>query len=151
MCRSSSSSKRFGEGQIKVSNSGRAEMFFPSKRSDLLGWPTLRPIPWVPPVDVPPGVKRPGCEADHSLLSSAEVKHEWLCKSTPVLCFHCVYMDSFTITLAFISKFCAESTLFECIYPIVELRNNRSSRVTRKICFGFEFARLIVGMNKPVK
>lgn len=111
-------------------------------------WPILRPIPWVP-VDVPLGAKRPGCEAGHSPSSSAEVKHE--CKSTPMLCFHCVYRDSFTITSAFINKFCAESTLFECIYPIVDLRNNRSSRVTRKICFGFEFARLIVGMNKPVK
>jgi hypothetical protein len=72
-------------------------------------------------------------------------------KSTPVLCFHCVYRDSFTITSAFINKFCAKSTLFVCIYPFVELRNNCSSRVTRKICFRFEFARLIGGMNKPVK
>jgi len=82
---------------------------------------------------------------------SAEVKHEWMCKSTSVLCFHCVYWDSFTITLAFMNKFCAERTLFECIYPIVDLRNIRSSRVTREICFVFEFARLVGGMNKPVK
>jgi hypothetical protein len=65
--------------------------------------------------------------------------------------FQSVYMDSFTITLAFINKFCAESTLFGCIYLIVDLGNNCSSRVTRKICFGFECARLIDGMNKPVK
>jgi len=29
------------------------------------------------------GVKRPGCEADHSLLSSAEVKYAWSCTSIP--------------------------------------------------------------------
>jgi hypothetical protein len=29
------------------------------------------------------GVKRPGCEADHSLPSSAEVKNAWSYTSTP--------------------------------------------------------------------
>jgi len=55
------SSNRFGEGQIKVTNLGRSEKFFSPKRSDL-GWPILRPIPWVPP-DVLRGRKRLGCEA----------------------------------------------------------------------------------------
>jgi len=64
MCRCSSNNQ-FGEEQIKLSNSGRAERFFTSKRSDLLGWPILRPIPWVR-VDVPSGAKRPGREDDHS-------------------------------------------------------------------------------------
>jgi hypothetical protein len=112
MCRSSSNN-RFGDAQINMSNSGRAERVFfpPPNRSDLLGWPIQRLIPWVP-VDVPPGAKRAGCGADHSLSSSAEVKREWMCTSTPVLCFHCVYRDSFTIALAFMNQFCAESTLF---------------------------------------
>jgi hypothetical protein len=33
------------------------------------------------------GVKQPGCEVDHSLLSSAVVKNEWLCTSAPLYAF----------------------------------------------------------------
>jgi hypothetical protein len=62
-----------------------------------------------------------------------------------------VYRDSFTITLAFINTVCAESTLFEYFYPDVDLRNNRSSRMSGKICCGLEFAGLMHKMNKPVK
>jgi len=72
-------------------------------------------------------------------------------KSTSALCFHCIYRDSFTIPLAFINKFSVESALFKCMYPVVDLSNNCSRRVTRKLSFDFEFARLIGGMSKPVK
>jgi hypothetical protein len=34
-----------------------------------------------------PGVKRPGCEADHSPSTSAEVKKMWICTSTPPYAF----------------------------------------------------------------
>jgi hypothetical protein len=50
-----------------------------------------RPDPlWGPPNLLPngygalsPGVKRPGCEADHSLPASAKVKKMWIYTSTP--------------------------------------------------------------------
>jgi hypothetical protein len=44
--------------------------------------PSLPPIQWVPGA-VYLGVKRSGCEADHSPQSSAEVKNEWNYTSTP--------------------------------------------------------------------
>jgi hypothetical protein len=42
----------------------------------------ITPIQWVPGV-LPPGVKRPGSEADHSPPASAEVKKIWIYTSTP--------------------------------------------------------------------
>jgi hypothetical protein len=42
---------------------------------------TQPPIQWVPGV-FSSGVKRPGCEADHSLPASAEVKKMWIYTST---------------------------------------------------------------------
>jgi hypothetical protein len=44
--------------------------------------PTQPPIQWVPEA-LSLGVKRPGCEADHSLPSSAEVKVVWCYTSIP--------------------------------------------------------------------
>jgi hypothetical protein len=43
---------------------------------------------------LPPGVKWPGNEADHSFLLS--VKFEWNCASSLSLCFHDIYGDSFS-------------------------------------------------------
>jgi hypothetical protein len=42
--------------------------------------PTQPHIKWVPGA-ISPGVKRPGPEADHSHLASAEVKNTWICTS----------------------------------------------------------------------
>jgi hypothetical protein len=39
--------------------------------------PTLPPIQWVPGA-LSLGVKRPGCEADHSHISSAEIEVLWV-------------------------------------------------------------------------
>jgi hypothetical protein len=47
--------------------------------------PTQPPIQWIP-VALSLGVKRPGSEADHSPLSSAEVKNAWSYTSTPPGC-----------------------------------------------------------------
>jgi len=44
------------------------------------------PIQWVPGA-FPPGVKRLGCEVDHSLPSSAEDKNAWSCTCTPQYAF----------------------------------------------------------------
>jgi hypothetical protein len=44
--------------------------------------PTQPPIQWVPGA-LSRRVKRPGCEADHSPPSSAEVKNAWNYTSTP--------------------------------------------------------------------
>jgi hypothetical protein len=40
------------------------------------------PIQWVPGA-LSPGVKRPGCEVDHSPQTSAEVRKTWIYTSTP--------------------------------------------------------------------
>jgi hypothetical protein len=44
--------------------------------------PALGSTQWVP-VALSLGVKRPGCEADHSFPNSAEVKNMWIYTSTP--------------------------------------------------------------------
>ena len=46
-----------------------------------------------------PGNKVAGCEADQSPQSSADIKHEWSDTSTPPVCLHCMYGDSFTFVL----------------------------------------------------
>jgi hypothetical protein len=38
------------------------------------------------------------CEADHSPSSSAKVKSEQTCTSTPVVCLHSMYRDNFVFT-----------------------------------------------------
>jgi hypothetical protein len=55
--------------------------------------PTQPPIEWVP--ESPSlGVKWPGCEADHSPRSSAEVKNAWRYTSTsPPMCLHGVVLS----------------------------------------------------------
>jgi hypothetical protein len=64
--------------------------------------PTQHTIQWVPGA-FSLGVKRPGCEADHSLSSNAEVKNAWSYTSTPqyVFCTWCLvkHRDNFTFTL----------------------------------------------------
>jgi hypothetical protein len=64
--------------------------------------PTQPPIQWVPGA-FSLGVKRPGREADHSPLSSAEVKNAWSYTSTPQYVFRawCLvkHRDNFTFTI----------------------------------------------------
>jgi len=55
--------------------------------STLILGPTQTPIQWVL------GVKRPGRKADHSPLSSAEVKNEWNYTSTPPIRLHSVVLS----------------------------------------------------------
>jgi hypothetical protein len=50
------------------------EIFLYSTASRPALGPTQPPVQWVPEA-LSPGVKRPGCEADHSPPSSAEVKN----------------------------------------------------------------------------
>jgi hypothetical protein len=52
--------------------------------------PTQPPIQWVPGV-LSLGVSRPGCEADHSPPSSAEVKNAWSYNFTPQYAFMAWY------------------------------------------------------------
>jgi hypothetical protein len=62
--------------------------------------PTQPTIQWVPGA-ISLGVKRPGCEADHSPPSSAEVKNAWSYTSTPQYAFMtwCLvkHRDNFTL------------------------------------------------------
>jgi hypothetical protein len=44
--------------------------------------PTQPPIQWIKWA-VSPGVKRPGCEADHLPPANAEVENAWRCTSSP--------------------------------------------------------------------
>jgi len=43
------------------------------------------------------GIKQPGSEADHLFPSCATVKNKWSCTFTPPVCFHHIYMDTFTL------------------------------------------------------
>jgi hypothetical protein len=63
------------------SQRGLGIFLFTTASRTVLG-PTELPIQWVPGA-LSLGVKRPGCEADHSPPSSAEVKNAWSCTSTP--------------------------------------------------------------------
>jgi hypothetical protein len=54
---------------------------FPMSSKPALGY-TQPPIQWIPGA-LPPGVKRPWREADHSPPASAEVKKMWIYTSTP--------------------------------------------------------------------
>jgi hypothetical protein len=56
--------------------------------------PIERLIQWVPR-DHSPGVKRPGYEAEHSTLSSAEVKEMWI--FTLSICLHDVVLNLLSI------------------------------------------------------
>jgi hypothetical protein len=53
-----------------------AEDFFLASASGPALGPTQPPVQWVPGVLNPGGKARPGRDADHSPLSSAEVKYE---------------------------------------------------------------------------
>jgi hypothetical protein len=46
-----------------------------------------------------PGLERPGCKADHSPPTSAEVKNEWNYTSAPSVCLHNVYRNNFSFTM----------------------------------------------------
>jgi hypothetical protein len=65
--------------------------------------PALGPIQ--PPIKWVPVIKRPEREADHSPPSTAEVKNEWSCSSTPPYAFvawcSVKHRDNFTCTFTF--------------------------------------------------
>jgi hypothetical protein len=62
-----------------------SRIFFSTSSRPALG-PTQPPIQWVPKT-LSPGVKRTGCEADHSPPTSAERKNTWTYTSTPPYAF----------------------------------------------------------------
>jgi hypothetical protein len=62
-----------------VTGGGNKFLFSTSSRP-VLG--NTQPIQWVPWA-FPPGVRRPGHEADHSPPASAQVKNTWIYTSTP--------------------------------------------------------------------
>jgi hypothetical protein len=70
----------------RSSSPSRIKTFLFSMSSRPVLGPTQPPIQWVPR-DLSPGVKRPGREADHSSLASAEVKKMWIYTFTPPYAF----------------------------------------------------------------
>jgi hypothetical protein len=76
----------------------RAGYFSPHSRVQTR--PTLGPIQ--PPIlwiqgALFLGIKRPGCEADHSPPSSAQVENAWSYNSTPPICLHGVVLSDLQI------------------------------------------------------
>jgi hypothetical protein len=59
-------------------------LLFTSSRADL--GPIQNPIEWVPGA-LPPGVKRPEREANHSPPTSAKIKTTWIYKTSPACAF----------------------------------------------------------------
>jgi len=60
------------------------------------------------------GVKRSGCEADHSHPSSAKLKNAWSCTSTPPTRLHGVVLSESTgTTLPFILRMVLPVILYE--------------------------------------
>jgi hypothetical protein len=68
--------------------------------------PTQPPIQWVPgAISLGGGVKRLGRETDHSPPSSAEVKNEWNCISTPQYAFMaCAQLKYSVVTRVLLEK-----------------------------------------------
>jgi hypothetical protein len=76
--------------------------------------PTQPPIQWVRGA-LSLGIKRPGCEADHSPPSSAEIKNAWSYTSTPQYVFMawCLvkHKDNFTFLIASCTEHAQEMLL----------------------------------------
>jgi hypothetical protein len=64
---------------------GRGKIFLLSTSSRLTLEPTQPSIQQLPGA-FSLGIKRPGCEADHSPQTSAEVENAWIYTSTPPCC-----------------------------------------------------------------
>jgi hypothetical protein len=76
------------DGGVRVLSPGRVKSFLFSVSSKLALESTQPPIQWVP-VDLSPGVKRLGREADQSLPTSVKVKKTWNYTSTPHMSSRC--------------------------------------------------------------
>jgi hypothetical protein len=61
------------------------------------------------------GVKRPGCEADHSPAPSAEVKNAWIYTSTPPIRLHGVVLSSKKRRVNFTDRTSNESWQWNCL------------------------------------
>jgi hypothetical protein len=77
---------RVGQPRGLSSSIDRVKNFLFSTSSRLALGPAQPPIQWVPGA-LSPGVKRPGCDADHSPPTSAEAKKTWIYTSTPPCAF----------------------------------------------------------------
>jgi hypothetical protein len=69
-----------------------SRIFTSPRRPDRLSGPTQPPNQCVPRA-ISSGVKRPGCEADQSSPTSAEVKKIWIYTSTPPIRLHGVVLN----------------------------------------------------------
>jgi hypothetical protein len=76
--RTAYSRRRYSDWLRAGRSRGRSSRIFSSPISS-------RPAPGSiqPPIQWAPGIMRPGCEADHSPLASAEAKKMWIYTSTP--------------------------------------------------------------------
>jgi len=70
-------------------------------------------IQWLPAAAFP-GLERPGCKADHSPPTSAEVKNEWRYTSAPSVCLHNVYRKNFSFVR--FSQQCSVSLCFSGLW-----------------------------------
>jgi hypothetical protein len=74
-----------------------------------------------PPVRFVPGVRWPGCEADHSLPYSAEVKIQWSYTFAPPICLYGVAMDNISI---YIYIYISANSQYEIAMKLAKSRDN---------------------------
>jgi hypothetical protein len=102
--------------------------FLLSTSSKPIVGPTHPPVHWVPRV-LSTGVKRPGHEADHSPLSSAEIKNDGVIP--PLLHMSSWHSDNFTFTFRQLHRYFPNMAM---TVPFQFLPNSSSSYHTALYC-----------------
>jgi hypothetical protein len=100
------SSEKAMELMVQVSIPRKGKRFFPFPKclNCLCGPPSLLSnVSWG---ILCLGVRQPGYEVDHSLLSDAEVRNEWSKTSTPPHCLHDMHRVNVTFTCVSTEMFC---------------------------------------------
>lgn len=89
------------------------------------------------------GLKRPGCDVDHSSLPSAEVKDKWSYTSASHVCLHGVERDDFTIFCSLEYTQLAEFQIYSAVNAFEIHSRGPSSNLSRSTDFWRVFVVLL--------